>query len=306
MNLIINLVTRGRPQLVKGTLERTLPNIVNPETKIFVSCDIDDILTAEVVNHYFGKHSNVKISLRDREDATSAKYNRALELEPDLIGNLSDYTPITTPGWDQKIIETAQRFPDGIGVVVNPRRNASFSDLYVMTKPMYKALGYYAPPYFRYWFWDHWVDEISRRIDRHAMADVTLEYPPSGKPPTQNLKEPTWWANWFDAAYMMRRQQAKLLLASMDEPEWRKTMLMNNAPLHEYQSKWINENVRAQSRALEGFGPQPAPDEGYVRCKAKAAEMIPDLLALLPEAEQNTFRNLLNPPTNIIAVPRVG
>lgn len=302
MRLIINLVTRGRPQLLKTTLERTLPNIANPDTLIFVSCDIDDMPTVEYVHHHFGKHSNVKLSIKEREDATSAKYNRALELEPDLIANLSDYTPIVTPGFDQRIIETAKLFPDGIGVVVNPMRNASFSDMYVMTKRLYKLLGWYAPPYFRYWFWDHWVDEVARRIDRMALTDIALEYPPGGKPQTQNLREPSWWATWFDAGYMMRRKQAQTIIDAMDEPSWRKQILAANAPLHEYRTRWINENVRAQGRQLEGFGPQQPADEGYSRVRQNAAGMIDGMLADLPPAEQQQLRAALVPSNNVVAL----
>jgi hypothetical protein len=306
MRLIINLVTRGRPQLVKSTLDRTLPNIANPDTLIMVSADIDDMPTVEFIHHHFGKHTNVKLSIKPREDATSAKYNRALEFEPDLIGNLSDYTPIVTPGFDTKIIETAKLFPDGIGVVVNPMRNASFSDMYVMTKPLYKLLGYYSPPYFRYWFWDHWVDEIARRIDRMALCDFALEYPPGGKPQTQNLRELAWWGTWFDAAYRMRREQAAKIMLAMDEPEWRKLILIGNAPLHEFRSRWINDNVRGQARQLEGYGVTHAPDEGYTKCRQAAAAMIDELLATMPAQEANAYRTALLPPDNIVALPRVG
>lgn len=306
MNLVINLVTRGRPDYLKRTLERTLPNIALPTTKLMVSCDIDDLPTTTMVHHYFGSHSNVSLSIAPREDSTSAKYNRALELKPDLIGNLSDYTAITTPGFDKVIIETANLFPDGIGVVVNPMRNASFSDLYIMTKPMYEKLGYYAPPYFSYWFWDHWVDEIARRIDRMAMCDVVVEYDPRGKPPTQNLKDPAWWATWFDAAYMMRRKQAETILAAMTEPDWRKKMLIANAPLHEFRSKWINDNVRAQTRQLEGWSPQPAPEDRYVRVKDAAIAMIPGMLEGMPETEAKAHQGALTPPTVIASIPKVA
>src|SRR6516164_8349408 len=143
MKLVVNIVARGRPDYLVRALTIMLPNVSNPETKIFCSLDADDLPNITSVHNNFGTHSNVHISVKPREDATSAKYNRALELEPDLICNLSDYTAIVTPGFDNILIEKAKCFPDGIGVVVNPMRNASFSDIYCMTRPMYRKLGWY-------------------------------------------------------------------------------------------------------------------------------------------------------------------
>ena len=306
MKLVINLVTRGRPDFLKRTIERTLPNISLPDTRLHISTDVDDMPTCEMVHHLFGNHPSLILSIKPREDATSAKYNRVLNQGFDLYGNLSDYTPIVTPGFDAKIIEAAKKFPDGIGVVVNPMRNASFSDLYIMTKPMADILGWYAPPYFAYWFWDHWVDELARRADRMVMADVAVEYDPRGKPPTQSIRDSAWWATWFDAGYLVRRNQARALLDQMSEPSWRKEVALSNAPLHEFRSKWINDNVRMQAKALDAMSAGAPVDERYNRVKQAATDMVPHILNGADATTAKYFLAALLPQATIPALPKVA
>jgi hypothetical protein len=306
MKLVINLVTRGRPDYLKRTIERTLPNIALPDTRLHVSTDVDDMPTCEMVHHLFGNHPSLILSIKPREDATSAKYNRVLNQGFDLYGNLSDYTPIVTPGFDARIVEAAKKLPDGIGVIVNPMRNASFSDLYIMTKPMADILGWYAPPYFPYWFWDHWVDELARRIDRMVMCDVAVEYDPRGKPPTQGMRDSAWWATWFDAGYQMRRNQAKAVLDQMSEFSWRKDIAINNAPLHEFRSKWINDNVRAQAKMFDAAVASMPVEDRYARVKPAAVDMVPGMLHGTDAEVAKYFLAQLIPPTVIPSLPKVA
>ena len=150
------------------------------------------------------------------------------------------------------------------------------------------------------------MDELARRIDRMAMCNIQVEYDPRGKPPTQNLRDTTWWATWFDAGYVMRRKQAESLLDDMDEASWRKQMLVENAPLHEFRTKWINDNVRVNMRGLEGWSPQPAPEERYVRVKQAASDMIPSMLVGMSESEVKAYEGILYPPTSIMNIPKVA
>jgi hypothetical protein len=278
--LAINLITRGRPDVLVRTINRTLPNISSPETIFMVSADEDDEATCDALRAFEDK---VRVSIRPREDDIGSKYNRMLKYKADVYCNLSDYTAFVKPGFDRHILWAAEMFPDGIGMVVNPMRNASFTDIFALTKPLVDRLGFYFPTYFAFWFVDHWADDISKLIDRVILADCTdIEYDAqTGKSVTQNLRDLHFWTTFFDAAHLMRRRAAHAIVDALDEPEWRKAMIKSRAPLIEFRSKWINDVVRNNAQSLEHWANTKPPDERYLRVKARAMAMLKD--ELLPD-----------------------
>jgi len=64
-----------------------------------------------------------------------------------------------------------------------------------------------------------WTDDIARLIGRLSFADVRTDQSRAGK--TQEMREPGWWATFFDAAYLMRRKIARDIIDGEDfqEPE---------------------------------------------------------------------------------------
>lgn len=306
MRLVINLVTRGRPEILARTIETTLANITCDDTVLMVSVDEDDTATLTKLRWFSAPH--VVVSVKPREDALGAKFNRMLEIKADLYCNQSDYCPFTSKGFDAKIIEAASLFPDGIGVVVNPMRNASFSDIYVMTRGLVDKLGFYFPPLFPYWFHDHWIDDTMRLLNRWVMADVAVSYDQSGKPMTQVMREPAWWATFFDCAYMLRRGAAHAIIDGEDfeEPALRKAATKTLAGGIEYRSRWINDQVRAQSRDLEWAGRGSPPTEGYMRARVAAANLVPQLIAGMPQDEAARWAGALLPPANVMNLPKIS
>ena len=310
MKLVINLITRNRPEILARTIETTLSNITLPDTVLMVSVDNDDEATKQKLRWY--NAPQVKIDIRPREDTTGAKYNRALEdKDAGIIVNLSDYNAFTVKGFDEKIVEAASLFPDGYGLVVNHLRNASFPDTFAMTRKLADKLGYYAPPLFTYWFWDHWVFELCQRIDRVFVADTRVEYDKQGKPPTMGLRELGWWTTFFDCAYLHRRMVADAIVDSeeFEEASWRKKQIKAMVPHIEYRSKWINDSVRQQARDLEWQASQGGiikQDDRYMRAKGQATALVPGLIAGMPPEEQQAWAARLLPPANVVNIQRVG
>ena len=286
MKLLINLATRGRPGLLAQTIVQTLSNVRHDETVLMVSLDDDDAETIELVASgrlgFVPGSERLLWSRAPREDSLGAKYNRALDVPADVYMTMVDHSPQCTPGFDLKILEAAVLFPDGIGVVYNHLANATFPGLNAVTAQLAARMGFIYPPYFPYWFVDHWLDDVARLIDRISFADVVVDC--SRRPGTQELREPAFWATFYDAAYLVRRRCAQDIIGSggFAEPEWRKQMLLRRYPLVEFRSRWVNDQVRASAHLMRDAG---APDERYARLKAQAVSMLAEFVAQI-EAEE--------------------
>ncbi len=283
MTLSILLTARSRPELLRWTVETTLQNIREHDTKLIIAVDADDtpetIAAAEELEL---RSSCIQASILPREDTLGAKVNRVLRVAPaDVYLHMVDYRPHLTPGFDTKILEAASLFPDGIGVVYSHMANLSFPEINAVTAGLVQRMGYFYPPYFPYWFVDHWLDDIARLIGRIAVADVKTDG--SRRPGTGDRRDTAWWATFYDAGVIHRRKMAHAIINSADfqEPEWRKKLLLSHHPLIEERSKMINDSARTTRWQI----PPEAPDDRYRRAKSAAQallrEWIPDLEAEL-------------------------
>ena len=283
MSLSILLTVRSRPELLRWTVETTVPNIRKPGTRLIIAADEDDTPeTLDTVRDLEGRWSCVEASILPRETSIGAKVNRVLTIAPaDVYLHMVDYRPHLTPGFDSKILEAASLFPDGIGMVYSHMANLSFPEINAMTAGMVKHMGYFYPPYFPYWFVDHWVDDIARIIGRIAVADVATDG--SRRPGTGDRREVGWWATFFDAGILHRRKIAHAIINSPDfqEPEWRKQLLRTHHPLIEERSKMINDSARGTRWPV---APEPI-DDRYRRAKSAAQVLLREWIPEL-EAEQ--------------------
>lgn len=279
MNLTINLVTRGRPERLLHTIEQTLPNIALDTTKLLVSVDDDDQPTLDVLSR-LPRDERIIPVIRPREDALGAKWNRALLYPADVYMPMGDYTPVMTPGFDRVILD-ANVFPDGIGAIYSHMANLSFPSIWCVTHGLAERLGWMCPPYFPYWFVDHWVDDIAKLIDRISFADIQISV--YEKPQTQEVREVAFWSTLFDSQRLIRRAQARAIIDDplFLEPEWRKDILRTHHPLIEYKSQWVNDMVR--SWPSSAWAEQAVTDGGgrYDRLRSKAVDMIADQLPAL-------------------------
>lgn len=272
--LVCVLAARGRPELLTRTLQVTLSNVRHAGTTMVVALDADDAKTIEAARACAKADGRVLVDVQPREDTLGAKYNRPLarSLGASCYLVMVDYAPHVTPGFDQRILEAAGLFPDSIGVVFNHLANASFPGINAMTARWVELCGYLYPPLFPYWFIDHWLDDLARLTDRIAFADVQIDT--SQRPGTQELREPGWWGTFFDAGYLERRRIAERLIAALEEPEWRKHLLLGRAPLVEARSQWVNGLLRQNDTQIVQSCGAGAPDGRYARVKAAARKTL--------------------------------
>jgi hypothetical protein len=318
--LAISLATRGRPEQLIDTVTKSVANWTNPRTVLYIMADGDDEPTADAIGRWGKLGDRIKLSVRPREDTIAEKWNRVIEFEPDadLYLIAADDDPYVTPGYDQKLLDAAARFPDGIGMVYGHMANASFSGVVAPTRGLVDKLGHIFPTYFPYWFVDHWTDDIAKMIDRISFADVRTDQSRAGK--TQEMREPGWWATWFDAAYLMRRKIAHGILDDLkteeldyirlqSKHEWRwkdVDRIRSCAPLIEYRSRWINDQVRQLAPQYEHWSGLSNGDARYQRVKQRAIDMVPHLLKDygMDPAEAARYSDALCPTPLTSAVTR--
>jgi hypothetical protein len=283
LKLTCVLATRGRPTLLVPTIMQTLFNATLTETRLLIAADADDAATVAALGNLPALDGRLQVSVREREDTLWEKYNRALDEAPaDVYLHMADYAPLATRGFDERVLEAAALFPDNIGVVYSGLANMSFPAAEGVTAGLAAKLGWIFPPYFPYWFGDHWIDDIARLIGRIAYADIAVDC--SRRPGTQEMREPAFWGSFYDAMALLRRRQARAITTSPEfqEPAWRKEILLRHHPLIEFRSQKINDIVRSM-----GMG-GPAPDERYVRVKAAAISLLSSVVAVI-EAEEATI-----------------
>jgi hypothetical protein len=285
MRLTINLATRNRPHLLIPTINETLKNIREPETRLMVSVDHDDTATMTALRLCeVAKNERVHISVREREDTVAGKWNRAItELPADVYLPGTDYAAYMTPGFDSKIIDAAALFPDGIGSVYGPLANASFPSVQAVTSGLVDRLGYIYPEFFPFWFIDHWLDDVVKIIDRISYADVHCECHARRPSKTTGMRDLHFWAAFYDSCEMVRLREAHAIIDDLQEPLWRKEVLRRHHPLIQYRSRWINQLVRQDAQAIADArgGSESEADARYLRLKAKAEQIMLTNLAEL-------------------------
>lgn len=266
MTLALNIATRGRPDLLRWTVETTLKNM-GSDSYLMVSVDDDDEPTVKALGS-FPKDRRLILSVKPREDSIGAKWNRVLDINAFVYVPMVDYRPFVVKGFDQEIIEAADLFPDGIGVVNIGMANVSFPCLQGITRALVTKLGYVYPEHFPYWFVDHWIDDIARMIDRYVLIPDRGDG--SRRPGTQEYREPRFWATVYNLLQDERHEQARQIINSADfaEPVWRKQALLANFAMTDLRAKFINQQVAADGAR------GPPGDERYARLKAKALQTI--------------------------------
>lgn len=299
MKLLISLVTRSRPQQLIATVNRMMSCWRHPNTRMILQIDADDKATIDALAKPIWDDAKVSINIAPREDTIGGKINRSLSEPADLYMIGADDDPPITEGYDALYLEAAERFEDGIGMVYGHMANLSFSGVVAPTAKFVEKLGHIFPEYFPYWWVDHWTDDVAKIIGRISFADVRTDQSKAGK--TQEMREPGWWATWFDAAYLMRRKIAHSIIMGDDfgAPHWLKANLLTHHPLIEERSRGVNECVRSQDRQYQQWSGLSTKDERYQRVKDRAIAMVPHLLRDygMPAHEVAMFSRVLTPPS---------
>ena len=119
MALSIALATRGRVDLLRQTIAITLSNMSRKDTRLVVIIDNDDQATVDAIPS-LPQDKRISYAAGPRADSLGGKYNAIMSLAPaDVYLAMVDYAPHVTPGFDQRILDAAETFPDGYAIVLN-------------------------------------------------------------------------------------------------------------------------------------------------------------------------------------------
>lgn len=260
MKLVIGLATRGRPELLKRTLDTTIANIEQSNTELLVLIDDDDKQTVSTISNL-----PARTIVRKRPYSLGDKYNHLLCHTADVYLAMVDYAPHVTKGFDTKILEAASVYSDGYAIIYNHYANLSFPGINAATHKMVQAMGGLFPPYYPYWFIDHHVDDIGQMTGRIVFADVTIDTSAreedETKTWTQGQRDTWFWALLFDSLSVERQETALRIIDLLDETTDRKTALRNNVRMHARRSMMVNSQARRM------IGANRSTDAWYERVK---------------------------------------
>lgn len=274
MRLSINICTRNRPDLIGKTIEDTLRNIELPGTCLMVSVDEDDEKTRDVAMKYL---SHCAVSVLPREDTLGEKYNRVMKVSPaDVYMNMVDYAPAVVKGFDRIVMEAASVYPDGICAVEGPLANLTFPCFQAVTHKLAEKMGGVFPPYFPYWFVDHWLMDIYRMIDRSVTVSAYTDFWSRRPEKTLELRDVDFWATFYDQTYPLRRDIALSIINSpeFDETPARKRALPMNFAKFKQHSEMINDHCRQGHADMARSRGGSPPDARYLRVKENAARVL--------------------------------
>lgn len=289
MKLTINLATRGRPDRLIETVQRTLTNMVRDETTFLISVDRDDKATIDALASSDFGDRRVIVNVDDREDSLGGKYNRALRLAPaDLYLPMVDYAPHITPGFDQKILDAAAVFPDNICVIYNHLICASLPAINAISHGLAMKMGYLYPTHFPFSIVDLWMDDIGRAIDRIGFADVIIDR--SARKETIGRRDVKFWMVLFDLLLPERMELARSIILSSEyrDAPWRKAVALQKFPAVAARSNLVSAASRQNSEWNDRHSyayTNEAEDARYQRIMAKAKVLMRDLLAQYDAAD---------------------
>ncbi len=266
MKLSIALATRRRPGILIRTVEQTLKNIKNPDTRLVICADDDDDGTISMQDSI--KDPRLIWSIEPRPDSVGEKFNRVMRVAPaDVYMVHVDYAPQMTPGFDEKVLEAAKVYPDGHAFILGHLANLSFSSINAVTHKLATKMGGIYVEYFPYWFTDHWFEDLARKTGRQVFVDALVDC--NNKQPTIGKAEPYFWGCVFDWLHTERHRIAKDIINSpdFDETPARKAALIRNFNLSDEWSFIINSGLRDEGGDIPD-------EERYHRIRKKGVEII--------------------------------
>lgn len=279
---------RGRPQ----ELERLIASLVDTfdeNFEIIVQGDDDD----ETWRPSIGGH-RIRLLRKPRPPTLGEKLNQlAAEAKGSILWFVANDMVMATPDWAAKFREAAARLPDGIGVLYprDPTHPGDYTSFWAITRRMYETVGFFAPPWFPYWFVDTWWNEIGTLLDRKVQIDVDLGAPDGRGETVGGRPDLEFWCKFFEDTRPMRVRDAIMLLGGPTH--------VHNRPLGAQEQAWLQENMpkinnRTQECAahtahhltrafLDRWGTtEPRTDAGYIEAKAIAQKLQGEIAAQAP------------------------
>jgi hypothetical protein len=225
-------------------------------------------------------HSHTRYLRRPRPPTLGEKLNQlAAEARGDLLWFVANDMVVETRRWPERFREAARDLPKGLGVVyAADQSHPDHASYWMLTREMYEGVGFFAPPWFPYWFVDTWWDEIGTLSGHKVQAAVRVVAPDGAK--RSGRPDLEFWVGFFEATRPMRVRDAVQLMQAIAgdaQPDLsdldRRHRLVASRTVHmqspQFVTRWGTED-----------GGDLSP--GYADAKAIAEQLLKDLEAQKP------------------------
>lgn len=165
--------TRNRPEMFGAMLE-SAHRTADGRYDLLAYVDNDDPSRDEYKRLFPG----TKI-LIGPSTITPVIYNLlASKAKGSLLMLMGDDCVFQTKGWDTKMLEAAEQWPDRIGIVsTHDGREDNSHGHFAFGRGWYEALGYLLPPVFRHWATNMFSIDVAARLHRLVwLGDVVLKH----------------------------------------------------------------------------------------------------------------------------------
>lgn len=170
--------TRNRPDSVERLLDSAFET-AKTEIEFIFYVDRDDPRKLEVENA-IGAGGGKILNGGDERIVLSQMWNRcAAVASHDVMMHCGDDIVFRSDGWDERVLETFEQFPDRI-VFVHGRdgyQDANLGTHGFLHRRWVDAVGYFVPPYFSSDYNDLWLTEVAHELGRRVyLRDVYTEH----------------------------------------------------------------------------------------------------------------------------------
>lgn len=217
----IILATRKRPELFKAMCLSALDTALEPNEIEFISYHDDD---DDSVYEYVGNHKEVVGVAGAR--TFNQMFNECCKVASgDIYMNIADDCTFRTKGWDKRVRETFDQYPDKI-VFVAPDNEEwarwGFGVIGFLHKNWVDTLGYFINPHKWAESSDRWTNEVAVAINRRVhLLDVTVSHEnvrdqvhkDKNKRGRESRQTKNYWLPEMDE---LRKNEAKLLQNFID------------------------------------------------------------------------------------------
>lgn len=274
MAVEVILPTRGRPDQLRIAIKSLVETSTEPDTKILIGADHDDPNTLALRDEDLGP---VNWVVANREDTLGEKVERIYRHSTgDVLPFSADDMEMTTDGWDKILLDGAALFPDGIALLYfDDDIHPGFASNPAPTREWCRAFGYYMPVHFPFWWIDTWLNELGELTLRKYRVPVKSKPQNNTLGKTQNMRETSWWGEFFDRTRPERMAHAERLVHDL-YPPYMQAVIFQQWETLVPRLIWSNKPARDCTPEIEANKSQETgePDARYMRAKAKAVQHL--------------------------------
>lgn len=181
MKLLIKFPTRNRPDKFLRVLEQYVQKLDDKDTKIVVSCDLDDTtMNNSFIREVLEQYPNVSIFYGDNKTKIEAINADIKGVEFDIVLLASDDMIPKVNGYDSIIKnKMKEHYPDTDGVLWfnDGYQGNKLNTLCILGKKYYDRFGYiYNPEYISVWSDNEFMDVANLLGKQTYFEDVIIEH----------------------------------------------------------------------------------------------------------------------------------